>query len=289
MTSTSSSVSRTRSLSRSPSSVRGRCRPGVSTRTSWASGRCTMPRMVCRVVCGLLEVIATFWPTSALVSVDLPAFGRPTRQANPARYAGSSPCAAPVAALAPCATPVATCQPLGLLGRRLQPAATSTVAIRWRRPAIRSAVRAARPPRACDPGIGTRPSALAEQAADGVDLLVLDLDVEQLGRARRCAGRRRPGCAPSPRSSTSGRLAVVLVGDLADDLLDDVLDRHQAGGAAVLVDDDRHVRLVALHLAQQVVHRLALGHEVQRAHQLVDRRVGGLAGRRASRRATSLR
>ena len=34
----------TRSLSRSPSSVRGRCRPGVSTRTSCASGRCTMPR-----------------------------------------------------------------------------------------------------------------------------------------------------------------------------------------------------------------------------------------------------
>ena len=60
ITSTSSSVSRTRSLSRCPSSVRGRCSPGVSTRTSCASGWCTMPRMVCRVVCGLLEVIATF-------------------------------------------------------------------------------------------------------------------------------------------------------------------------------------------------------------------------------------
>jgi hypothetical protein len=40
--------------------------------------------MVCRVVCGLLEVMVTFWPTIALVSVDLPALGRPTRQANPA-------------------------------------------------------------------------------------------------------------------------------------------------------------------------------------------------------------
>src|SRR5690606_14200158 len=48
-----------------------------------------MPRMVCRVVCGLLEVIATFPPTSALVSVDLPAFGRPTRQANPLRKGSS--------------------------------------------------------------------------------------------------------------------------------------------------------------------------------------------------------
>ena len=34
-TSTSAHVVRTRSLSRSPSSVRGRCRPGVSTRISW--------------------------------------------------------------------------------------------------------------------------------------------------------------------------------------------------------------------------------------------------------------
>ena len=38
-TSTSAQVVLTRSLSRSPSSVRGRCRPGVSTRISWASGR----------------------------------------------------------------------------------------------------------------------------------------------------------------------------------------------------------------------------------------------------------
>jgi hypothetical protein len=40
--------------------------------------------MVCRVVCGLVEVIAIFWPTTAFISVDLPAFGRPTKQANPA-------------------------------------------------------------------------------------------------------------------------------------------------------------------------------------------------------------
>ena len=76
-TSTSAQVVFTRSLSRSPSRVRGRCRPGVSTRISWASGRCTMPRTTVRVVCGLSEVIATLVPTSALVSVDLPAFGRP--------------------------------------------------------------------------------------------------------------------------------------------------------------------------------------------------------------------
>src|SRR3954451_5583331 len=42
-----------------------------------------MPRMACRVVWGRLEVMATFWPISALVSVDLPALGRPTKHANP--------------------------------------------------------------------------------------------------------------------------------------------------------------------------------------------------------------
>src|SRR5665648_808012 len=56
ITSTSARVCSTRSLSRSPSSVRGLCSPGVSTRTSWASVRCTTPRMTCRVVCGRPEV-----------------------------------------------------------------------------------------------------------------------------------------------------------------------------------------------------------------------------------------
>jgi hypothetical protein len=44
-----------------------------------------MPRTACLVVCGLLDAIAIFCPTSAFVSVDLPAFGRPTKQAKPER------------------------------------------------------------------------------------------------------------------------------------------------------------------------------------------------------------
>ena len=85
MTSTSERVSRTRSLRRLPSRVLGRWRPGVSTRTSWASSRWTTPRTLWRVVWGRPEVMATFAPTRALVSVDLPALGRPTKQAKPAR------------------------------------------------------------------------------------------------------------------------------------------------------------------------------------------------------------
>jgi hypothetical protein len=88
MTSTSDRVSRTTSLSRCPSRLLGLCSPGVSTSTSWPAGRCTTPRMACRVVCGRLLTMPTFSPTSAFVSVVLPAFGRPTRQAKPLRYGG---------------------------------------------------------------------------------------------------------------------------------------------------------------------------------------------------------
>src|SRR6266487_3906786 len=85
ITSTSASAARTTSLSRSPSRVRGRCRPGVSTMISCASGRFTIPRTARRVVCGLALVMTILLPTRALVSVDLPAFGRPTKQQNPER------------------------------------------------------------------------------------------------------------------------------------------------------------------------------------------------------------
>ena len=44
-----------------------------------------MPRTTARVVCTLRETIETFDPTSALSSVDLPAFGAPMRAAKPQR------------------------------------------------------------------------------------------------------------------------------------------------------------------------------------------------------------
>src|SRR5690606_38005826 len=91
ITSTSVSVDRTRLSSRSPSSVLGLCSPGVSTMTSCASGRCTIPRIVRRVVCGRLLVIATLVPTSAFINVDLPTLGRPMKQANPDRNLSRTP------------------------------------------------------------------------------------------------------------------------------------------------------------------------------------------------------
>src|SRR5687767_7761899 len=85
ITSTSDSVSRTTSLSRLPSRLLGLCSPGVSTSTIWPPGRCTTPRIACRVVWGRLLTMPTFSPTSALVSVVLPALGRPTRATKPLR------------------------------------------------------------------------------------------------------------------------------------------------------------------------------------------------------------
>ena len=81
--SASARVPSTRRFRRSPRAVRGRCRPGVSTKTSWASGVVSTPRMVLRVVWGRDEVMATLVPTRALTRVDLPTLGRPTTATNP--------------------------------------------------------------------------------------------------------------------------------------------------------------------------------------------------------------
>jgi hypothetical protein len=110
---------------------------------------------------------------------------------------------------------------------------------------------------------------VGEQAADGFHVLRVHRDPEQLLELGHRQPRRDPGGArrePLHRRA----LGVVLVGDLPHDLLKDVLDRDQAGGAAVLVDDDRHVDPHALHLPQQLVHRLAVRHVGRRAHDLLD-------------------
>ena len=44
----------------------------------------------------------------------------------------------------------------------------------------------------------------------------------------------------------------MLVGDVAHDLLDDVLDRDQAVGAAIFVDHQRQMGVGGLHLEQQI-------------------------------------
>ena len=61
---------------------------------------------------------------------------------------------------------------------------------------------------------------------------------------------------------------VVLVGDLADDLLERVFDRHDARNAAVFVEHHGDVVAAPLKLLQQIVDGLRLGHEERLAQKL---------------------
>ena len=112
-----------------------------------------------------------------------------------------------------------------------------------------------------------------------------DVEAVDLERARRppargrgaTAGSRPPSRSLCPRSSTFIRFAisstcdaaaehelavafvddaldfdVVLVANLADDLFEQIFERHEAGGAAVFVDDDRDLHPLALKLLQQI-------------------------------------
>src|SRR5437899_1848267 len=52
---------------------------------------------------------------------------------------------------------------------------------------------------------------------------------------------------------------VVFVGDVAYDGFEEVFDGDEAGYAAVLVDDDAHVLLFALHLAEELGYFFGFG------------------------------
>ena len=60
---------------------------------------------------------------------------------------------------------------------------------------------------------------------------------------------------------------VVLVADVADDLLDDVLERDDARGAAVLVDDDGDLEAGLAQEEQEGVEPDRLGDEERTHHE----------------------
>ena len=119
------------------------------------------------------------------------------------------------------------------------------------------------------------PDAFDDIAAERIDVLTGFADVEfrtdrghdffQIG-----AAIGEIGTVILPDDGMDARL-VVLVLDVADDLLDDVLDRDQPVGAAVFVDHQREVNARRLHLRQQIDRRHRRRHIDQRAHDL-DRR-----------------
>ena len=132
-----------------------------------------------------------------------------------------------------------------------------------RRPSVVSTVRVSPSTSTWSPGFGTVADAVVDQPADGVvfvGVLEPEVRVEQLGQVVDV------GPAVDPRlvvgqPHDERLLLVVLVLDLADDLLEQVLDGHQAGRPAVLVEHDRDVDLAALEFVEQVVDAHRLGHE----------------------------
>ncbi len=108
---------------------------------------------------------------------------------------------------------------------------------------------------------------MVDEPADGVVLVGIlepEVRVEQLGEVVDVGTAVDAGLVVG-EPHDERLLLVVLVLDLADDLLEEVLDGHQAGRPAVLVEDDREVDLPPLELVEQVVHAHRLGHEDRRA------------------------
>ena len=86
-----------------------------------------------------------------------------------------------------------------------------------------------------------------DEARDRVVVLLRHRLVELLVEV---VDRERAVDADAPLVELLDRLVrqVVLVLDLADDLLEEVLERDDAGDAAVLVHDDRHVLVLVAEL-----------------------------------------
>ena len=144
-------------------------------------------------------------------------------------------------------------RPAGRLARRRRSskAVTITRTRRMRRPSTSSAMNCQPSCSIESPASGTWPSvlntkpAIVSQSSSGMS------DVEQLVEL----GDRHPAVdevLARRQADDIRRLVVVLVDDLADELLEAVLERDQTGDRAVLVGDQREVELAGLHLAHQL-------------------------------------
>ena len=141
-----------------------------------------------------------------------------------------------------------------------------------RRPSTRSAVNRRFWNQTSCPSSGIAPKQTQHQPADRVPLLVGKLDVQELVDV---VDRELAVHAVDAVGDLLdlGLLGVVLVRDLADELLEQVLERDEAADAPVLVGDERDVELLLLHLAEQVGDPLGLGDEVRFAHGVGERQV----------------
>ena len=151
----------------------------------------------------------------------------------------------------------------------------------WMRRRSASSTSTCRPSRSnVSPDRGHAADAGQHVAADGLEAFGLDRDVQAIADLVDAGlGAEHPRAVALVHDGLG--LDVVLVPDLADDLLEQILERHEPGGAAVLVDDDGHLHLPALELLEELGHALGLGHEHRRTDEAGDR----LAGARPARSA----
>ena len=107
-------------------------------------------------------------------------------------------------------------------------------------------------------------------AADRLEALALDVDVQP---SRDLSHVHLPLKTKPALALVDDRLRlhVVLVADLADDLLQQVLDGRRPGRPAVFIHDDGALRLLALKLLQQLGYTLRLRHHDRRPDNRRDR------------------
>ena len=126
------------------------------------------------------------------------------------------------------------------------------------------------------PTAGTCPSHSVTRPPTVVDSVSSSgMKIQQIvadGPHRSC--RRPRSCRRAPVAEIALRLMLVV--DLADDLLHHVFHGDDARRSTVLVHHHRHVRAFFLHLAQQVVDRLGFGHGADGPHNVADLRGGAL-------------
>src|SRR5688572_302263 len=100
-----------------------------------------------------------------------------------------------------------------------------------------------------------------DEAADAVHLLVLQVEIELLSYLvdpHRARDAEAPGTVAINRFV--GRRPFF---DVPDDLFEEILERHDAGRAPVLVDHDHHLRPLPANGGKHRVERRALWHERQ--------------------------
>ena len=115
--------------------------------------------------------------------------------------------------------------------------------------------------------MGNAPEEVEHPASHGVERFVRDR--EPGGRVQLVDGQAARDPEAARRHPLDQPLVlVVLVADLADQLLEQVLEGDEPGGAAVLVHHDGEVELLGLELAQQRVGALRARDEVRRVQVL---------------------